>query len=144
MSNNPYGGNPYGGAPQGQPNPYGAAPAGQPYAQPAQQQPAYNQPPAQPAYNQAPPPAQQPGTFTCPKCRGVMRTYQRNSIQIEQCDGCRGIFLDFGELESLTRLEGTMMQAPPPAASHGYAPGWSNHGRHHYHQQGFSRLFFST
>ena len=34
----------------------------------------------------------------CPKCRGVMRTYTRNGVHIEQCDNCRGIFLDYGEL----------------------------------------------
>ncbi len=128
---NPYGGNPYGGAPQ-QPS--------QPYAQ---QQPAYAAP--APA---APPPAaaQQPGTFVCPKCRATMRTYNRNGIQIEQCDSCRGIFLDFGELESLTRLEGNMGGAhmAPPAAHGAYGAGWSSHGSHHYRPQGFTRLFFST
>src|SRR4051812_21854144 len=41
----------------------------------------------------------------CPKCAGVMRTYERNGVHLEQCDTCRGIFLDFGELESLTQLE---------------------------------------
>ena len=41
----------------------------------------------------------------CPKCRAQMHTYNRNGVQIEQCSGCRGIFLDYGELEALTRLE---------------------------------------
>ncbi|WP_246149510.1 zf-TFIIB domain-containing protein, partial [Nonomuraea turkmeniaca] len=34
-----------------------------------------------------------------------MRTYERNGVHIEQCDNCRGIFLDYGELETLTRME---------------------------------------
>ncbi|MFI6515936.1 zf-TFIIB domain-containing protein [Spirillospora sp. NPDC050679] len=55
----------------------------------------------------------------CPKCRGVMRTYTRNGVHIEQCDNCRGIFLDYGELEALSRLEaqhapGWAAPAPPP------------------------------
>ncbi|MFJ4817043.1 zf-TFIIB domain-containing protein [Streptomyces sp. NPDC088801] len=54
----------------------------------------------------------------CPKCRAPMHTYNRNGVQIEQCSGCRGIFLDYGELESLTRLEAQWSQsAPPPPAT---------------------------
>ena len=53
----------------------------------------------------------------CPKCHAAMHTYNRNGVQIEQCSGCRGIFLDYGELESLSRLESQwVQQAPPPPA----------------------------
>ncbi|MDX5578169.1 zf-TFIIB domain-containing protein, partial [Streptomyces sp. ID01-9D] len=51
----------------------------------------------------------------CPKCHAQMNTYNRNGVQIEQCSGCRGIFLDYGELESLTRLESQWSQQAPPA-----------------------------
>ena len=54
----------------------------------------------------------------CPKCHGSMRTYNRNGVQIEQCENCRGIFLDYGELETLSRVENQWAQqqyAPPPA-----------------------------
>jgi len=37
----------------------------------------------------------------CPKCQGEMRTYERNGVLIDQCDDCRGIFLDRGEIERL-------------------------------------------
>ncbi len=40
-------------------------------------------------------------TLICPKCRGEMRTYERNGVQVDQCEECRGIFLDRGELEQL-------------------------------------------
>ena len=58
-----------------------------------------------------------------------MHTYNRNGVQIEQCSGCRGIFLDYGELESLTRLESQWYAArrPPPPAPQAYpapAPAW--------------------
>ncbi|NEY37001.1 zf-TFIIB domain containing protein, partial [Streptomyces sp. PRKS01-65] len=46
----------------------------------------------------------------CPKCHGPMHTYNRNGVQIEQCSSCRGIFLDYGELEALTRLESQWAQ----------------------------------
>lgn len=53
----------------------------------------------------------------CPKCHAQMHTYNRNGVQIEQCSGCRGIFLDYGELESLTRLESQWAQQAPPHAA---------------------------
>ena len=39
--------------------------------------------------------------LTCPKCHGVMRSYERNGVTIDQCGDCRGLFLDRGELEHL-------------------------------------------
>jgi Zn-finger nucleic acid-binding protein len=102
------------------------------------------------------------GVLTCPKCRGEMRTYERNGIHLEQCGSCRGIFLDFGELESLTQMEARLSQppapAPPPAqpypaqpypaqpypAQYGHGPAWGQHGGHRYHRGGFGRLFFSS
>jgi uncharacterized protein len=88
-------------------------------------------------------------TLLCPKCAGVMKTYERNGIHLEQCDTCRGIFLDFGELESLTQMENRFVQAapPPPPMQQGYSdygPGWGHRGNKHYRKQGFGRLFFSS
>ncbi|MCP2166040.1 hypothetical protein LX83_002899 [Goodfellowiella coeruleoviolacea] len=34
-----------------------------------------------------------------------MRTYDRKGIHLEQCDHCRGVFLDWGELEQILRAE---------------------------------------
>jgi Zn-finger nucleic acid-binding protein len=91
-------------------------------------------------------------TMQCPKCHSVMRTYNRGGVQIEQCDGCRGVFLDYGELEALTRLESQWAQpAPPPVAPapHYGQPAWgAPHGGHyghgHGHKGGFARLLFSS
>ncbi|MFF3246007.1 zf-TFIIB domain-containing protein [Streptomyces sp. NPDC002870] len=90
----------------------------------------------------------------CPKCHAAMHTYNRNGVQIEQCSGCRGIFLDYGELESLTRLESQWTQTPPPPpAPQAYpaapAPAWGapHHGGHHgghHRQKGFGRMLFSS
>ncbi|RZA26748.1 MAG: zf-TFIIB domain containing protein [Proteobacteria bacterium] len=49
----------------------------------------------------------------CPKCRGVMRTHNRANVHIEQCDNCRGIFLDYGELEALSQLQNQWAQQMP-------------------------------
>jgi Zn-finger nucleic acid-binding protein len=43
--------------------------------------------------------------MTCPKCGSDMRRYERNSVDIDQCTDCRGIFLDRGELERLVDAE---------------------------------------
>ncbi|MEU9235406.1 zf-TFIIB domain-containing protein [Streptomyces subrutilus] len=98
----------------------------------------------------------------CPKCHAMMHTYNRNGVQIEQCSGCRGIFLDYGELEALTRLESQYTsqqygQVPPPAAPpapypapHAApAPAWGapqhgGHGHHGHRKGGFGRMLFSS
>jgi Zn-finger nucleic acid-binding protein len=68
-----------------------------------------------------------------------MRTYERNGVHIEQCDGCRGIFLDYGELETLSQMESAYHAAPPPPAP---GPAWGaqqphygGHGGHHGHKR---------
>ncbi|WP_082403231.1 TFIIB-type zinc ribbon-containing protein [Saccharothrix sp. NRRL B-16348] len=93
----------------------------------------------------------------CPKCHANMRTFDRMGVHIEQCDGCRGVFLDYGELEAITRLEQQMAPppppvAPPPAQVHyvqqpvqpgwGAAPGYGHHG--HRKHRGLGGLFFSS
>ncbi|KPI28048.1 hypothetical protein OK074_6856 [Actinobacteria bacterium OK074] len=98
----------------------------------------------------------------CPKCHAPMHTYNRNGVQIEQCSGCRGIFLDYGELEALTRVESQWSQPapPPPPAPQGYpaapqgypaAPAWGaphggHHGGHHGHNRhkSFGHMLFSS
>ncbi|MFD5826042.1 zf-TFIIB domain-containing protein [Lentzea sp. NPDC060358] len=97
----------------------------------------------------------------CPKCHANMRTFDRMGVHIEQCDGCRGVFLDYGELESITRLE-AQMQAPPPPPPAAYPapaqPAWGaapqqvhhHHGGHgaygygHRKHRGLGGLFFSS
>jgi len=91
-----------------------------------------------------------------------MHTYNRNGVQIEQCSNCRGIFLDYGELEALTRLEAQWTQpAPPPAAPpappapapQAYpappAPAWGaphpGHGQYgHRRHKSFGHMLFSS
>jgi uncharacterized protein len=98
-------------------------------------------------------------TLECPRCKGTMRTYDRNGVHIEQCDNCRGIFLDYGELESLSRLEAQWAQppppAPPPAPGAPTPPAWGQpqqgYGGHeggyyggHRKRGGFGRMLFSS
>jgi uncharacterized protein len=43
--------------------------------------------------------------ISCPKCGSEMRSYERNGVTVDQCGGCRGVFLDRGELEHLIDAE---------------------------------------
>jgi Zn-finger nucleic acid-binding protein len=49
---------------------------------------------------------QPPANAPCNKCGGRLCTYERSEVIIEQCEDCRGIFLDQGELERLIEAEG--------------------------------------
>ena len=49
----------------------------------------------------------------CPKCGSDMRRYERNDVVVDQCTGCRGIFLDRGELERLVDAEGRHCSGGP-------------------------------
>lgn len=85
----------------------------------------------------------------CPKCHGLMQTYNRNGVHIEQCSGCRGIFLDYGELEALTRLESGYAAPPPPPGAPAPAwgaPAYGTHGHHapHYRHKSFGKMLFSS
>jgi len=85
-----------------------------------------------------------------------MITHNRNGVQIEQCGMCRGIFLDFGELEHLTQLhmqwtqaQQAQMPAAPPMQQG--QPGWGapqqqgyGHGYRKPHKKGFMGLLFSS
>lgn len=72
--------------------------------------------------------------MTCPKCGGRMHSYERSRLMVEQCEDCRGFFLDGGELERLIDAEGggwSGLVGPPaelpvtrtPPASRGHGPG---------------------
>ena len=50
--------------------------------------------------------------LVCPKCQGLMRTYERSGVTLDQCADCRGIFLDRGELEHLVDAEQGWQRGP--------------------------------
>ena len=60
--------------------------------------------------------------MTCPKCSATMKTFDRAGIHVEQCSNCRGIFLDYGELEQILAAD-QQYQAPPPLPSGAGVPG---------------------
>ena len=42
----------------------------------------------------------------CPKCGEPLKARSFQKIEIDQCTGCGGIWLDSGELESVAEKEG--------------------------------------
>jgi hypothetical protein len=57
------------------------------------------------------------GLVICPKCQNLMRTVDKNGVHIDQCEGCKGVFLDRGELEQIAAAETAYYSAGPPPYS---------------------------
>ena len=57
--------------------------------------------------------------LVCPKCESPMRSYERSGVTIDQCTGCRGVFLDRGELERLVDAEGSFYEERDFRQEHG-------------------------
>ncbi len=47
-----------------------------------------------------------------------MRTLDKQGVHLEQCENCRGIFLDHGELEQILHAEQRYYGGVPPYAGH--------------------------
>ncbi|MGH3872951.1 MAG: zf-TFIIB domain-containing protein [Pseudonocardiaceae bacterium] len=55
----------------------------------------------------------------CPKCHASMHTVDKQGVHLDQCDNCRGIFLDHGELEQILQAEQRYYGGGvPPYAGH--------------------------
>nr|WP_083922227.1 zf-TFIIB domain-containing protein [Nocardiopsis halotolerans] len=67
----------------------------------------------------------------CPKCQSTMRTFDRQGVHIDRCDGCQGIFLDRGELERIVDAEQRHygVAAPPPDPHQGPPRGYPQQHR---------------
>jgi len=82
----------------------------------------------------------EPANFHLSRMPGHNAHLRRNGVQIEQCGNCRGIFLDFGELEHIGQMEANFVQHP---RAQSYGPGWGKHGNR-YRKRGFGSMFFSS
>lgn len=71
--------------------------------------------------------------LVCPKCHGAMRSYERNTVTVDQCVDCRGIFLDRGELDQLLDAEAAYNQnaQPTPPAPPAQQGSYGYEGGHH-------------
>jgi phage FluMu protein Com len=41
----------------------------------------------------------------CPKCGVIMQEVNMSGVLVDRCGGCKGLFLDNGELETLMEVE---------------------------------------
>jgi uncharacterized protein len=78
-------------------------------------------------------------TLVCPKCRGEMRTYERNGVLVDQCEECRGIFLDRGELEQLLNTEHGREQFDDDREGREHGERRHRHGEDRDHERGGRR-----
>ncbi len=69
--------------------------------------------------------------MTCPKCQSPMRSYERNGVTVDQCTGCRGVFLDRGELERLVDAESAFYERSGPAEPQREEPRFEQPRREH-------------
>ena len=54
----------------------------------------------------------------CPKCHAGMMSSRRDGVVLDQCAGCRGIFLDERELIRLIESIATLPPKPSYAGRH--------------------------
>lgn len=88
----------------------------------------------------------------CPVCKIDLLMSERQGIEIDYCPGCRGVWLDRGELDKIVERsanEAMGGNAPNPVtdqatrqtADHGYSSGHGGHGRQRRHGSFLERLF---
>ncbi|MBD3177057.1 MAG: hypothetical protein GF320_17925, partial [Armatimonadia bacterium] len=58
--------------------------------------------------------------MNCPVCGEKLREIEREGVMIDICPGCKGVWLDRGELDKL--LEMSRGGGPPPAADRASGP----------------------
>ncbi|MFI0486853.1 zf-TFIIB domain-containing protein [Actinomadura sp. 9N215] len=75
-------------------------------------------------------------TLQCPKCESQLASHERNGVVIEECPGCKGVFLDRGELEQLIDAESRYLAALPDEVN----PETTYQGRH---RRGIMQQIFS-
>jgi Zn-finger nucleic acid-binding protein len=66
----------------------------------------------------------------CPRCDGLLDERERQGVTVDVCPGCRGVWLDRGELEKMLAYakreleeERAYYNAPPTAPPRDYPPG---------------------
>ncbi len=74
--------------------------------------------------------------MNCPVCNSRLESYEKHGVEIDVCPGCRGVWLDRGELEKI--LEAEMRHG----AGHSVAYGHGGHGHEDDHEHRKDRGFY--
>lgn len=85
-----------------------------------------------------------PAGLTCPHCNLDLLMSERQSIEIDYCPQCRGVWLDRGELDKIIErsLRAESSALPSQAVSDEAYYGRSHHGKSHHgksHHGGYRR-----
>lgn len=75
----------------------------------------------------------------CPTCKTPLTMSERQGIEIDYCQSCRGVWLDRGELDKIIERSAAAapVAAPSPAPPPPPQQQWSPHGHNpdHYHRR---------
>lgn len=77
--------------------------------------------------------------MNCPVCNVALQLAERQSVEIDYCPKCRGIWLDRGELDKIIeRSEQTSVKSPFAPVDNRYDHGgdYGRHDDHHYDKHG--------
>jgi Zn-finger nucleic acid-binding protein len=77
--------------------------------------------------------------MNCPNCNLALVMSERQGIEIDYCPGCRGVWLDRGELDKIiekSNQPGNEMNYPPKQQFDNYSrkDKYDNHGHHDYYK----------
>ena len=68
--------------------------------------------------------------MNCPRCNSILVVSNTQGVEIDHCPGCRGVWLDRGELEKI--IERSNTYGPAAMTGNGYSNQHSDHhGDHH-------------
>lgn len=86
--------------------------------------------------------------MNCPICNIPLQITQRQSVEIDYCPQCRGVWLDRGELDKIIELSTAAIPAQPYVQQPNYAPTQhydkhhdKHHGDHHRKRSFLADLF---
>lgn len=80
----------------------------------------------------------------CPVCTGIdLNIAERQGVEIDYCPGCRGVWLDRGELDKIIERSGiaspTYAQPEPQHRQPVYNQQQQHHGKPHHDEHGYSQ-----
>lgn len=77
----------------------------------------------------------------CPVCTGIdLNLAERQSVEIDYCPECRGVWLDRGELDKIIERSTSLAPAYPQADPQRQQPyGQQHHGKPHHDEHGYSQ-----
>lgn len=76
--------------------------------------------------------------MNCPVCGDALREIQKHGVEIDVCPGCKGVWLDRGELEKILELEAGGVRRPHESVKGRDHDESRHHGGHddHGHHEG--------